>query len=170
MRAVTTFSTTLGGSVVLSGILFGGFSYYNYPDIAHTSAALPLFAAPHIYEAWEKYLARRDLEQRRCSRVATFDGFAMRWYFLAICGVFVVCGIMEVLGVVIHSPLSDPDKRFRLEMAGPPVAVLAVILIYLLGSWTGMRSGKYGMIALVASTLLGPIVANLFDYTVSVLK
>jgi hypothetical protein len=166
LMRVNAFSGTVGISVSVSGVLL--YLLKGKPEFAHAAAALPLFGIPHFLEGWEKYKGRRNVEERRCSSVATFDGFSVRWYFLAICGIFGVCGIMWLNGFIFDRlrELSAADVDSVVAMAAPSVVILGVLLMYLLASWIGMRSGKYGIIALVISTLVGPILSKLIDYAV----
>jgi hypothetical protein len=152
----------------------------NHEEIAGGLATLPIAGSPHIVELLEQSQARRGVARGHADVVRSFEGFAISWPIVALCGTVVVFAIMEVsagfasmLAGFLAAFISGATSIEALASKMPTVMAIMGLAIgipirigggYLLGRWIGTRCASYGILALFLSVALGSICSMTLFY------
>jgi hypothetical protein len=162
-----------------AGCIFGitypilGIFGINHEEIAGGLATLPIAGSPHIVELLERGQARRGVARGHPGVVRSFEGFAISWPIVALCGTVVIFAIMEasadfasLLGAFLAGFISGATSVEELASKLPTVMGIMGLAIsipirlvggYFLGRWIGTRCASYGILALFLSVALGSI-------------
>jgi hypothetical protein len=171
------------------GIIFGitypilGILGINNNEVATGLATLPIAGSPHIVELLERGQARREFARGQPNMIHSFEGFAISWPILVLCGVVVVWAIMEASAYLASSLVTLIAASFTgvtktEDLTGKLPTVIGIMGLsnsvpirlvggYLLGRWIGTRCARYGILALLLSVALGAIASMTGAYFVT---
>ncbi len=145
------------GAVSLTVVAtFAALSALQVPkEIAGSAAGAFLGAIPYVHKQFERRAKSPILAFRR-DAIVTFDSFALPNYVLVVYGTFVAFAVSQVIGgfSVAIAESAATFEGMATPVAGLLSAPLQMFIVFAMGRWIGVRSGRLGVLIVLTVFVL----------------